>query len=116
MQNNTRIRFNPVTKEIEVEGTEKFVKAYFKKLEGMMSGSPDKKKVIKGKVVKKAKGKKVTNKDKVVSLIQGSKDGISTAELKKKTKLTEQQIWNIVNRVSKEGKIRKMKRGVYGAA
>ena len=115
MQKNTRIRFNPITKEIEIEGTEKFVKAYFKKLQGMMTGSPDKKGTIRGKVAKKAKGKKVTNKDKVVSLIQGSKDGISTAELKKKTKLTEQQIWNIVNRAAKEGKIRKMKRGVYGA-
>ena len=116
MQKNTRIRFNPMTKEIEIEGSETFVKSYFKKLQGMMTGSTDKKAVIKGKVAKKAKGKKVTNKDKIVSLIQGSKDGISTAELKKKTKLNEQQIWNIVNRASKEGKVKKVKRGVYGAA
>ncbi len=116
MKENTRIKFNPITKEIEVEGSETFVKAYFKKLQGMMTGSPDKGSAVKGKAAKKAKGKKVTNKDKVVSLIQGSKDGISTAELKKKTRLTEQQIWNIVNRASKEGKIKKLKRGVYGAA
>jgi uncharacterized membrane protein len=127
MKNNSRIRFNPVTKEIEVAGTEKFVKTYFKKLQAMMSGSPAKTVAIKGKVVKKAKSakvspakkksgkKKVTNINKVVSLIQGSTEGISTAELKKKTGLVESQIWSIVNRTSKEGKIRKVKRGVYGA-
>ena len=127
MKSNSRIRFNPVTKEIEVAGTEKFVKTYFKKLQAMMSGSPAKTVAIKGKVTKKAKvakaspakkkfgKKKVTNIDKVVSLIQGSAEGISTAELKKKTGLVESQIWSIVNRVSKEGKIRKVKRGVYGA-
>ena len=115
MQNNFRIRFNPITKEIEVAGTEQFVKTYFKKLQAMMSGSPDKTVAIKGKIAKKARKKKVTNIDKVVSLIQGSKEGISTAELKKKTKLAERQIWSIVNRASKEGKIKKVKRGVYGA-
>jgi len=31
MQKNTRIRFNPITKEIEIEGSETFVKSYFKK-------------------------------------------------------------------------------------
>ena len=50
----------------------------------------------------------------VVGLIQGSAEGISTAELKEKTGLVESQIWSIVNRASKEGKVRKMKRGLYG--
>jgi predicted transcriptional regulator of viral defense system len=58
--------------------------------------------------------KRVTNIDTVVGLIQGAREGISTAELKTKTGLIERQIWAIVNRASKEGKIRKMKRGVYG--
>ncbi len=39
MQKNTRIRFNPITKEIEIEGSETFVKSYFKKLQGMMTVS-----------------------------------------------------------------------------
>jgi len=56
----------------------------------------------------------VTNIDAVVSLIQGAPDGISTADLKIKTGLDESQIWNIVTRASKEGRIRKVKRGVYG--
>ena len=43
MASNSRIRFNPVTKEIEVEGTEKFVKTYFDKLQAMISGAAEKK-------------------------------------------------------------------------
>ncbi|MBU2578093.1 hypothetical protein KKA69_04660 [Patescibacteria group bacterium] len=176
MKNNSRIRFNPVTKEIEVEGSEGFVKAYFNKLQAMISGASEetvtikrkpravkaapKKKVIKApkavkaapaekaekkppvvkaprvrkakkapkavkptvaksvrKTVKKAPAKKkTTNIDTVVGLIQGAPEGISTAELKTKTGLNERQIWSIVNRASKEGKIRKVKRGVYGGA
>ena len=42
MKENSRIRFNPVTKEIEVEGSESFVKTYFSKLQAMISGSPKK--------------------------------------------------------------------------
>jgi predicted transcriptional regulator of viral defense system len=59
--------------------------------------------------------KKVTNIEAVVSLIQGSTEGISTAELKEKTGLKDSQIWSIVNRASKAGKIRKVKRGWYSA-
>ncbi len=43
MKENSRIRFNPVTKEIEVEGTESFVKTYFGKLQAMISGPAEKK-------------------------------------------------------------------------
>jgi hypothetical protein len=157
MKENSRIRFNPVTKEIEVEGSESFVKTYFDKLQAMTSGlfpktvkmkkepkaakaAPKKKpKLVKVPPLKKTKkaakaskpvlfkkvkktGKKapaekrVTNIDAVVSLIQGVPEGISTAELKKKTGLNERQIWGIVNRASKEGKIQKAKRGLYSAA
>ncbi len=65
---------------------------------------------------KKSRAKKVTNIDTVVGLIQGSTEGISTAELKEKTGLAESQIWNIVNHASKLGKVKKIKWGVYGAA
>jgi len=145
MKNNSRIRFNPVTKEIEIEGNEEFVKTYFGKLQAMISGAAEEKAAIKNerkpvkvapvkadkkklkagkarpqkkamKVAKKEPGiKRVTNIDMIVGLIQGSTEGISTAELKEKTGLAESQIWNIVNRAAKAGKIRKMKRGIYGA-
>ena len=65
---------------------------------------------------KKTRAKKVTNIDTVVGLIQGSTEGISTAELKAKTGLAESQIWNIVNHAAKAGRVKKLKRGVYGAA
>ena len=142
MKEKSRIRFNPVTKEIEVEGTEQFVKTYFGKLQAMISGpsqktvtikrqpkavkaAPEKKvekkpTLSKSPRVSKAKKapakKKVTNIDTVVGLIQGAPEGISTAELKTKTGLAETQIWNIVTRASKIGKIKKVKRGVYGAS
>ena len=39
MEKNSRIRFSPVTKEIEVEGSERFVKAYFSKLPRPQGGA-----------------------------------------------------------------------------
>jgi hypothetical protein len=162
MKENSRIKFNPATKEIEIEGSEGFVTACFDKIQAIMSGNseaitevkkirrgrkpkavielPEKKakaekvapakkepKVAKPgpkknakearKVTKKEPGtKRVTQIDMIVGFVQGSAEGISTAELKEKTGLDESQIWNIVNRATKLGKIRKVKRGVYGAA
>jgi hypothetical protein len=155
MKEKSRIRFNPGTKEIEIEGSEEFVKAYFNKIQDIISGAssgavektiavkvrsakaaakrpkavkvaPEKKepkaakpraaKEVKRTAKKKPRAKKVTNIDKVVGLIQGSAEGISTSELKEKTGLAERQIWSIVNRASKLGKIKKVKRGVYGAS
>jgi len=65
---------------------------------------------------KKPGPKEVTNIDKVIGLIQASAKGISATELKKKTGLAETQILNIVNNATKAGRVRKIRRGVYGAA
>jgi len=132
MKDNSRGKSNPVTKEIEVKGLVSFVKTYFKKLQEMIFGSTkkavavkkDEKMVAKARPPQKARNtstkesgvKKVTNIDTVVGLVQASTEGISMAELKEKTGLSERQIWDIVNRAKKKGKIRKMKRGLYGAA
>ena len=147
MKEKSRIRLNPDTKEIEIEGSEEFVKIYFNKLQNIILGSslktmevskaarlrPVKKSARhlavhkatqkakptvaeKAKIGKKATvAKKKTNIDKIVGLIQGSTGGIATAQLKEKTGLAENQIWNIVNRATRLGKIKKMKRGIYGA-
>ena len=153
MEKKSRIKFNPISKEIEIEGSEKFVKTYFDKLQGMISGSeegmrarkgiPIKEKAAPARRAKKAAGtaktssamkakkilktvkhkageksptaKRTTNIDAVVTLIREYAEGITTAELKKKTGLAESQIWNIVNRATREGRISKIKRGVYGA-
>ncbi len=122
MKNNSRIRFNPATKEIEVEGTEAFVKTYFGKIQAMISGPAEKTtKATKAAPAKKGRSttkkksveKKVTNIDKVLELIKASTEGISTADLKGKTGLAERQIWSIVNCAKRDGKIKKAKRGLY---
>ena len=130
MKENSRIRFNPVTGEIEVEGSERFVKTYFEKLQELCESEPMRKrgaaqllkKVPAAKPVKEKKagvrtrGGRETQVDKVVSLVIGSPGGITTTALKEKTGLNERQIWSIVYRAQKLGKIKKTKRGMYAAA
>jgi len=146
MAERSRVKFNPVTKEMEIEGSESFVTAALDKLQVMLSGAPAKKvavkrapkaakaapvkadkkkpKAVKARPPKKVKKatkknlgvKRVTNFGVVLALIQGSTEGISTTELKEKAGLTERQTWGIVTRAAKEGKIRKVKRGVYVTA
>jgi NADPH-dependent glutamate synthase beta subunit-like oxidoreductase len=126
----SRIKFNPVTKEIEIEGSEKFVKIYFTKIQALISGTkgtvakaPIKEKPIKKARPSKAKGKKPvkqskkrSNVDTVLTFVQKSPEGITTTELKKKTGLTDKQIWAIIANAKKAGKIKQVKRGVYAGA
>ena len=136
MAEKSRIRFNPVTKEIEIEGSESFVQTYFGKLQAMLSGAPEKKVAIKKKpkaakapqkkakkIRQSKKASKVTTGTKrgalskaVLALIQSSTEGIAMAELKEKTGLKDTQIWNIITGAKKKGTIKQVKRGVYGAA
>jgi hypothetical protein len=130
MEEKSRIRFNPVTKEIEIEGSEAFVKTYFQKLQGLLSQSQEKKiekplqkKARPARKAKKAQAKpgkkkaaKETQMDAIVSLISRTEGGITTATLKEKTGLAERQIWSVVYRAEKQGKIKKTKRGLYVAA
>jgi hypothetical protein len=170
MDAQSRIKFNPVTKEIEIEGSENFVRNAFDKIQALLSGTKEtateapikpkpvkaikekpvkvkvaKEKSVKEKPVKKARqskkvpvvavpiieqlSKKIRQSKKdskvvkeikrgdiskaVIALIQDSPEGITTAELKEKTGLTETQIWAITSSAKKAGKIKKAKRGVY---
>jgi len=143
MKIRSRIYFNPVTKEIEIEGSESFVTTYFDKLQPMLPKSLDHvkeeprvaktlpvkgikvKKAVKveisapKKVINAAKGKisdkkgKKTSFDTVIGLIQGSPTGITTAELMKKTGYTPKKIWSITSRAAKMGKIKRPKLGTY---
>ena len=139
MEERSRVKFNPVTKEIEIEGSEKFVKTYFNKLQAMISGMQKtvtaapaktkpvkavKEKPVKEKPVKKArpskkapkvakKAKKVSKSNAVLTLIKDSPEGITTTELKEKTGLANRQIWAIIANAKKAGKIRPVKRGLY---
>ena len=165
----SRIKFNPVTKEIEIEGSEIFVGTYFDKIQAMLSGTQEavvaapvipkpakasKEKPLKEKPVRKArqskktpviaepvieqlakkirqskkaqkmakeevsavKGKRGNMSKAVLGLILDSPEGITTAELKEKSGLKENQIRAIVNSAKKAGKIRIAKRGVYVGA
>jgi hypothetical protein len=49
MAENARVKFNPVTKEMEIEGSESFVKATLDKLQAILSGAPAKKTPVKRK-------------------------------------------------------------------
>lgn len=137
MVEKSRIRFNPATREIEIEGSEKFVRVYFGKVQKLFSASAGKDEEQKSRIMRRAgkpgkmkkkpglkkvapKGSKKIPKetllDKVVRLIRGSQEGITTQALKEKTRLAESQIWNIVHRAEKQGKIKKARRGIYTAA
>ena len=131
MEERSRIRFNPATREIEIEGSEKFVRIYFGKVQKLLlapiGGKEEKPKPPRArpagkpkKMKKKTGPKKIPKKvpketllDSVVRLIRGSEEGITTAALKEKTGLVESQIWSIVYRAEKQGKIKKTKRGIY---
>ncbi len=115
MAENSRVKFNPVTKEMEIEGSESFVTATLDKLQEMLSGEPAKRQSEKAPKVPKTGTIRGPLSKLVLTLIQSSTEGISTAELKEKTGLKERQLWPIISRGKKIGKIKQMKRGVYGA-
>jgi hypothetical protein len=156
MTTQSRIKFNPLTKDIEIEGSETFVKTYFGKIQALLTGvaeAPEKaKKSAKATEAKPAKVGRRSKKQKdvetativevpikkvrlskkavktalpvkpmkrgdkmnaVMGLIQASSEGLTTTELKDQTGLTEKQIWAVIYRGEKMGKIRKEKRGLY---
>ena len=65
-----------------------------------------------GKTAKK-KSAKVTATQAVINVISKSKEGATSSQIKKETGLNERQIWGIINRMKKQGKIRSEKRGLY---
>ena len=139
MARESRIQFNPTTGELEIEGTEKFVKTYFSKLQQLMFGeagaAPEKgegrkkprkavarksprttpKKASKPKIKKagRTRVRKPSVVDMIVKLIQESDGGLSTKDLKEKTGLQSRQIWTSIYRALKLGTIQKARRGLY---
>ena len=135
MAEKSRIKFNPQSQEFEIEGTEKFVKTYFKIIQQMRLEDQEKnikgtrredrpekdreeasaiKSKQKGKTAKKA-GKKPRRGDisgTLIDLVKAS-NGITTADLVKKSGFAEQQVRSVIyrahetwtNRQTKEGHI-----------
>ncbi len=107
----SRIKFNPVTKEIEIEGSEQFVKKYFSIIQTMITESRVSREPV--PVKRTRAGRKGSKTATVLALIGSAKNGITTTDLKKKTGLADRQIWAIIYKAEREGKIRKAGRGVY---
>ena len=74
------------------------------------------KKKAKAKAVGKkapAKGGKKTDTDKVLAIINRSKKGVDTATLMKKTGFDQKKVRNMLNRTYKQGKIKRIAKGIY---
>ena len=68
------------------------------------------------KKVRPKKTKRVTDTDQVLAVIKRHKKGVDIAVLKKKTGFADSKIRAIVFRANKEGKIKRIRRGVYISA
>jgi len=77
--------------------------------------APAKKKVPAKKTVapRRKRAKKLSETDKVLRVIRGYKKGVDIPKLKKKTGFADNKVRAIVYRASKEGKIKRLRRGVY---
>ncbi|MCG6945460.1 MAG: hypothetical protein LJE87_08940 [Deltaproteobacteria bacterium] len=65
---------------------------------------------------KAKKAKKLTATAKVLKVIKGYKKGVDIPTLKKKTGFADTKIRAIIHRATKEGKIKRLTRGVYASA
>ena len=82
-----------------------------------VTAKPVKSKTIKKAPAKKAPAKKkpakLTATDKVLKIIKGSKRGVNTATLMKKTGFNQKKVTNILQRTYKQGKIKRVGKGIY---
>jgi DNA invertase Pin-like site-specific DNA recombinase len=53
--------------------------------------------------------------DAVMGVVQANSEGVSTFEIMEQTSLTKTQVWGVINRAKKEGKVKSEKRGTYVA-
>ncbi len=68
---------------------------------------------VRAKATKTGKGKRLSATGAVLKIINRRKKGVATATLEAKTGYSKRKIWDIVHRAHKEGKIKKLGRGVY---
>ena len=71
------------------------------------------KKAPKEKAAVTKKATKITATDQVLKIINGSKKGVDTATLMKKTGFNQKKITNILQRTFKAGKIKRADKGIY---
>jgi hypothetical protein len=116
----------------DLRAVQKDIKALEKKLEKLIAAfdkgkkvkaKPAAKKAASGVVKKrrapakkaaaKPKRAKLTATDKVLGIIRRSKKGVNVSTIKSKTGFDDKKVRNIIFRTSKEGKIKKIGRGIY---
>jgi len=127
MAQTSRIRFNPVTREVEIEGTESFVKSYFAKIQTLLSGLEEAVKepaARRSRVLKKAAKEPAARKSlrrggissTIIEIVRASEEGIGIPALTKETGFTQQQVRTVIFKAEKQGVIQRVKRGVYVTA
>jgi hypothetical protein len=103
---------------------EKLLKAYEGPQKAKAAKKP-KSKVVKAKPKRAVKARKTTRKkkapaitatEKVLKIVRRSRKGVDVPLLKAKTGFDDKKVRNIVFRASKEGKIKKIGRGIYVGA
>ena len=103
----------------DLQALSKRLQALSKKAEALAK-QIEKAEPVKAKAVKKAPVKKKvagpTDTDKVLSIINRSKKGVSVKALIKKTGFNVKKIANIVHRAFKEDKIKRVGKGIYTKA
>lgn len=128
----TKIRFNPMSKEVELEGTEEFVEKHFKAIQELFASlretavsQPVARSTRTAKKEKSAPASRKSSKSllrkgeiyqTVVSKVRESNTGMTTDSLMKETGFSLQQVRSVIFRAEKQGVIRRLQRGVYEAA
>ena len=120
----------------DLQAVKRDIKALEKKMEKLLNayGKPQKPKTAKkakrktaraktkrAVAVKKAaprkkSAKRVTSTEQILKIIRRSRKGVNVPALKAKTGFEDKKVRNIIFRASKEGKIKKVGRGIYVGA
>jgi predicted transcriptional regulator len=103
---------------------EKLIKEFDKgktaKVTKKIIAKPAKAKTTKRAPAKKATAKKrptkLTATDQVLKILRGRKKGVDTATLMKKTGFNQKKVTNILQRTFKQGKIKRVAKGIYVGA
>jgi ElaB/YqjD/DUF883 family membrane-anchored ribosome-binding protein len=120
----------------DLQAVNRDIKALEKKMEKLLNayGKPQKPKTAKKAKRKTAKAKtkravavkkaaprkksakRVTSTEQILKIIRRSRKGVNVPALKAKTGFEDKKVRNIIFRASKEGKIKKVGRGIYVGA
>jgi ElaB/YqjD/DUF883 family membrane-anchored ribosome-binding protein len=118
----------------DLQEVKRDIKALEKKMENLLKahGKPPKpktakkakrktvkaktKRAVKKVTPRKKTAKRTTSTDQILKIIKRSRKGVNVPALKAKTGFEDKKVRNIIFRASKEGKIKKVGRGIYVGA